>query len=91
MSKILNNQQGAQFTCEEWLAPRKAANVSISMDGKGRWIDNVFIERLWASVKYEDVYLREYSNGHEAQRSLTVLRVLHRTALARDARIFDAR
>jgi putative transposase len=40
------------------------------MDGKGRWIDNVFIERLWRSVKYEEIYLREYVNGHEAQRSL---------------------
>ena len=69
--EIFNTDQGAQFTCEEWLAPLKGADVAISMDGKGRWIDNVFIERLWRSVKYEDVYLREYSNGHEAQRSLT--------------------
>ena len=41
------------------------------MDGKGRWIDNVFIERLWRSVKYEEVYLRAYANGHEAQHSLS--------------------
>jgi putative transposase len=60
-----------QFTSEEWLVPLKAAGVAISMDGKGRWIDNVFIERLWRSVKYEEVYLREYANGHEAQRSLS--------------------
>jgi putative transposase len=45
--------------------------VAISMDGKGRWIDNVFIERLWRSVKYEEIYLRGYANGHEAQRSLS--------------------
>ena len=68
--EIFNTDQGSQFTSEEWLAPLKAAGVAISMDGKGRWIDNVFIERLWRSVKYEEVYLRAYANGHEAQRSL---------------------
>jgi putative transposase len=47
------------------------AGVAISMDGKGRWIDNVFIERLWRSVKYEEVYLRGYANGTEARTSLT--------------------
>ena len=69
--EIFNTDQGSQFTSEEWLAPLKAAGVAISMDGRGRWIDNVFIERLWRSVKYEDVYLREYRNGHEAQRLLS--------------------
>jgi len=69
--EIFNTDQGSQFTSEEWLAPLKAAGVAISMDGKGRWIDNVFIERLWRSVKYEDVYLREYTDGHVAQRSLS--------------------
>jgi putative transposase len=69
--EIFNTDQGSQFTSEEWLAPLKARGVAISMDGKGRWIDNVFIERLWRSVKYEEVYLREYVNGHEAQRSLS--------------------
>ena len=69
--EIFNTDQGSQFTSEEWLAPLRAAGVAISMDGKGRWIDNVFIERLWRSVKYEEVYLREYANGHEAQRSLS--------------------
>jgi len=69
--EIFNTDQGSQFTSEEWLTPLKAAGVAISMDGKGRWIDNVFIERLWRSVKYEEVYLREYVNGHEAQRSLS--------------------
>ena len=49
----------------------KAANVRISMDGKGRWIDNVFIERLWRSVKYEDIYLRAYENGRDLQAGLT--------------------
>lgn len=68
--EIFNTDQGSQFTSEEWITPLKAAWVAISMDGKGRWIDNVFIERLWRSVKYEEIYLRGYANGHEAQRSL---------------------
>lgn len=69
--EIFNTDQGSQFTSEEWLTPLKAAGVAISMDGKGRWIDNVFIERLWRSVKYEEIYLRGYANGHEAQRALS--------------------
>ncbi len=69
--EIFNTDQGSQFTSEEWLAPLKARSVAISMDGKGRWIDNVFIERLWRSVKYEEIYLRGYANGHEGQRSLS--------------------
>ena len=68
--EIFNTDQGSQFTSEEWIAPLKAAGVAISMDGKGRWIDNVFIERLWRSVKYEEVYLRAYANGTEARASL---------------------
>jgi putative transposase len=68
--EIFNTDQGSQFTSEEWTAPLKAAGVAISMDGKGRWIDNVFIERLWRSVKYEDVYLRAYANGTEAREAL---------------------
>jgi putative transposase len=69
--QIFNTDQGSQFTCEDWTAPLTAAGVAISMDGKGRWIDNVFIERLWRSVKYEDVYLHAYASGSEARQSLT--------------------
>jgi putative transposase len=69
--QIFNTDQGAQFTSQEWLEVLNAAGVAISMDGKGRWIDNVFIERLWRSVKYEDVYLRAYTSGSEARASLT--------------------
>ena len=69
--EIFNTDQGSQFTSEEWLAPLKAAGVAISMDGKGRWIDNVFIERLWRSVKYEEIYLHAYTNGTEARTALT--------------------
>jgi putative transposase len=68
--EIFNTDQGSQFTCEAWIAPLKAAGVAISMDGKGRWIDNIFIERLWRSVKYEDVYLHAYASGSEARHSL---------------------
>ena len=60
-----------QFTADEWTSVLKTAGIAISMDGKGRWIDNVFIERLWRSVKYEEVYLRAYANGTEARASLT--------------------
>lgn len=69
--EIFNTDQGSQFTSEEWINVLKDAGVAISMDGKGRWIDNVFIERLWRSVKYEEVYLRAYANGTEARMGLT--------------------
>jgi putative transposase len=68
--EIFNTDQGSQFTSEDWTTPLKVAGVAISMDGKGRWIDNVFIERLWRSVKYEDVYLHAYACGSEARQSL---------------------
>jgi putative transposase len=69
--EIMNTDQGSQFTSEAWIDVLKAEDTCISMDGKGRWIDNVFIERLWRSVKYEDVYLRAYENGREMQVGLT--------------------
>ena len=58
--EIFNTDQGAQYTSEAFTAVLKGHGVKISMDGKGRWVDNVFVERLWRSVKYEDVYLRAY-------------------------------
>ena len=57
---IFNTDQGAQFTAEAFTDVLKSHGVEISMDGKGRWVDNVFVERLWRSVKYEDIYLRAY-------------------------------
>lgn len=57
---IFNTDQGSQFTSTDFIAVLKKYGIKISMDGKGRWMDNVFIERLWRSVKYEDVYLKEY-------------------------------
>ena len=68
--ELFNTDQGSQFTSEEWTAPLKTAGVAISMDGKGRWIDNIVIERLWRSVKYEEVYLHAYTSGSAARRSL---------------------
>ena len=61
MPEIFNTDRGCQFTSEEWIARLTELGVRISMDGRGRWMDNVFIERLWRSVKYEDIYLREYA------------------------------
>jgi putative transposase len=61
---IFNTDQGVQFTSEEFTGVLGRADVRISMDGRGRALDNVFIERLWRSVKYEDLYLREYADGH---------------------------
>jgi putative transposase len=69
--EIFNTDQGSQFTSKEWIDTLKAASgVQISMDGKGRWIDNVFIERLWRSVKYENIYLRAYEDGTQLRRGL---------------------
>mgnify|MGYP001597163519 CR=1 FL=1 len=68
--QIFNTDQGSQFTSKEWIGVLEAAGVRISMDGKGRWIDNVFIERLWRTVKYEEVYAHAYRDGREAQQRL---------------------
>jgi putative transposase len=63
---IFNTDQGSQFTSAAFTGMLIAAGVRISMDGRGRWMDNVFIERLWRSLKYEDIYLKGYADGHEA-------------------------
>jgi putative transposase len=68
--EIFNTDQGAQFTSDEFLDVLKAKGVQISMDGKGRWRDNVFVERLWRSVKYEEVYLHGYADLAEARRGI---------------------
>ena len=65
--EIFNTDQGAQFTSEEFTGALKSSNIRISMDGKGRWTDNVFIERLWRSLKYEEVYLKAYETVAEAR------------------------
>ena len=58
---IFNTDQGSQITSAVWIDELKTNNIGISMDGKGRWMDNVFIERLWRSVKYEEIYLFEHA------------------------------
>lgn len=68
--KIFNTDQGSQFTSKLWRESLEKREVRISMDGKGRWVDNVFIERLWRTVKYEEIYLREYQDLHDLERAL---------------------
>jgi putative transposase len=68
--EIFNTDQGSQFTAEGFIGELNSHGIQISMDGKGRWMDNVFIERLWKSVKYEDVYLKAYSSIAEARQGL---------------------
>jgi len=63
---IFNTDQGSQFTSAAFTGALAAAGVRISMDGRGRWMDNVFIERLWRSLKHEDIYLKGYADGREA-------------------------
>ena len=67
---IFNTDQGSQFTGKAFTSVLKDANIRISMDGRGRWLDNVFIERLWRSVKYEEVYLHAYESGSQARAGL---------------------
>jgi putative transposase len=70
--EIFNTDQGAQFTDSDFTDRLKAHGVAISMDGKRRWIDNVFIERLWRTVKYEEVYLKAYDSLSDARAQLRV-------------------
>ena len=65
--EIFNTDQGSQFTSTDFIKVLAAREIKISMDGKGAWRDNVFIERLWRSIKYEEVYLRAYASVSEAR------------------------
>jgi putative transposase len=65
--EIFNTDQGSQFTSAAFTGMLAAAGIRISMDGRGRWMDNVFIERLWRSLKHEDIYLKGYADGREAR------------------------
>ena len=67
---IFNTDQGAQFTSASFTDRLKAAGVDISMDGRGRALDNVFVERLWRSVKYEEIYLKDYTSVPDARAQL---------------------
>ena len=70
--EIFNTDQGSQFTSAAFTGALEQAGIQISMDGRGRWMDNVFIERLWRSLKYEDVYLKGYADGREARLGITM-------------------
>jgi putative transposase len=64
--------QGSQFTSAVFTGTLAAADIRICMDGRGRWMDNVFIERLWRSLKYEDIYLKGYADGREARTGIAL-------------------
>jgi putative transposase len=65
--EVFNTDQGAQFTAQAWTDRLASAGVAVSMDGKGRCLDNVFVERLWRTVKYEDIYLWRYEGVPQLQ------------------------
>ncbi len=65
--EIFNTDQGSQFTSKDFVDELLAKGIQVSMDGRGRWMDNVFVERLWRSLKYEEVYLKAYENIKEAR------------------------
>ncbi len=68
--EAFNTDQGSQFTSEAFTGVLLEQGIQISMDGKGRYLDNIFVERLWRSVKYEEVYLKAYQNGSEARKGI---------------------
>ena len=70
LPEIFNSDQGSQFTSDAFTSRLKEAGIRISWDGRGRFWDNIFIERLWRSVKYENVYIRDYANVSEAEKGL---------------------
>ena len=69
--EVFNTDQGSQFTSLEFTHVLQEHGVKISMDGKGRYTDNIFVERLWRTLKYEEVYLKAYTNATEARRELS--------------------
>jgi len=69
-AKILHSDQGCQFTSSSFVDKLKIAEIKISWSGRGRCFDNILVERLWRTIKYEEVYLRAYSDGWEAEISL---------------------
>ena len=65
--EVFNSDQGSQFTSEKFTGELQARQIAIGMDGRGRCMDNIFIERLWRSLKYEEVYLKDYASVTEAR------------------------
>ena len=68
--KIFNTNQGSQFTSPASTGTLLERGIQVSMDGKGRYLDNIFVERLWRSIKYEEVYLKAYKDGTEAKQGI---------------------
>ena len=68
--EIFNTDQGSPFTSQEFIGLIQGRGIQVSMDGQGRWVDNVFVERLWKSVKYEEVYLQAYDSVSQARQGL---------------------
>jgi putative transposase len=83
--EIFNSDQGSQFTSSEFRERLQAAGVRVSMDGRGRVFDNIFIERLWRTVKYEEVYLHSYQSVREARQGLARYFRLYNTARLHEA------
>jgi putative transposase len=77
--EIFNTDQGAQFTSAAFTGQLQAAGIRISMDGRGRWMDNVFIERVWRSLKYEEVHLKAYAGGREARTGISEWMIFYNT------------
>jgi len=69
-TRLINSDQGSQFTCEDWIEHMTTERIQISMDGKGRAIDNIFIERFWRTLKYDYVYLNPVNDGLELYQRL---------------------
>ena len=69
--EIFNTDQGSQFTSAAFTDVLKRHEIKISMDGRGRWMDNIFVERLWRSLKHEDIYLKGYADGREAKAGIS--------------------
>jgi putative transposase len=69
--RIFNTDQGSQFTSQEFTGRLAAAGVQISMDGRGRALDNIFTERFWRSLKYEEIYLHDYGSPRDARQGIT--------------------
>jgi putative transposase len=77
--EIFNTDQGSQFTSTEFTGRLEAGGIRISMDGRGRWLDNVFVERLWRSLKYEEVHLKAYADGGEARAGISAWMTFYNT------------
>ncbi len=78
-SEIFNTDQGSQFTSIDFTDTLKTADIQISMDGRGRAMDNIFIERLWRTVKYEEIYIKEYTSVESLRKSLASYFVFYNT------------